>query len=170
MQVIDKKANPAVALHPLQLQHQLLICKMVAEKGRKDNIRVPTELNLSEIGLDKVDSHITFLLLGIGDAGFIDINPGEVYRQPLGPGPIPDRPKVIAPPTADFYHPKGNIGGPMAGQAAYPPAGDLMSSQEAVYSIQFLHVLPYIFKGNGVAVQQFLLNRPMLPVMHHNEL
>ena len=73
VQVIDKKSNGAVVLHPLQYISQLFVGKMVAEEGRKNNIRSFVKSCFSEITADKGDTFILLKALGVADALGIDV-------------------------------------------------------------------------------------------------
>ena len=81
MQIIDKKAKGAGFFHPSQLLNHFVVCKMMTEEGRKNNIRLLVKLYQPVIRPDKRNAIIPFLPTGIGDAFLVDIDSREFYRQ-----------------------------------------------------------------------------------------
>ena len=74
VEIVDKKTDVTVSLHPFDLLHQLVVGKMVAEEGRKNNIRPGRQFHLAIIGMNEQDSFVALLFPCICNALSIDIN------------------------------------------------------------------------------------------------
>ena len=102
VQIIDKKAEARLLLHPLQMAYQCCLGKVMTEQGRENDVGRLIKMYLPVVGCEETCIDVVQALFCYCNAIRVVINANEMGGYTATPAPARDGGKIVAATTADF--------------------------------------------------------------------